>query len=155
MSQNRDAKATWTPIPAAPPHDTFWTACRECNFKHEYLRKFCSQIIICPSCSKPFIAVEIAATINFSETAKPVPWPRWKHSNRYMPSLNAYDSKCNVAAAQKPGPGPTTPNSSIYTNSQQGPLHGTTNTHSRYPSFAEKPDNIIQQAHDNLKRSRL
>ncbi|XP_057774248.1 uncharacterized protein LOC130993392 [Salvia miltiorrhiza] len=148
-NQKSQSKTAKMPKTQNPHHrsDTFWTVCRECNTHFEYLKIYCNHTLLCRRCEKPFLALEIAPPVKFSKSAKPVPWVRQEHSFKNMPGQNAYEPKGNVAAAQKPGAGQTSPTSFTFTNYQQGPLPETANT------AAEKPGNVVQQAHDNLKRS--
>lgn len=144
-SQSRTAKMSKTPTPS----NTFWTVCRGCNTYFEYLKIYCNHTLLCRSCEKPFMALEIAPPVKFSKSAKPVPWVRKEAPFKDLPGQNACDPKGNVAAAQKPGAGQTRPDSFTYTNYQQGPLPETDNT------AAEKLGNVVQQAHDNSKRSHI
>ncbi|KAH6770939.1 hypothetical protein C2S52_015742 [Perilla frutescens var. hirtella] len=146
-SQNRSAKVPVTPNPAA-----FWTLCRGCNTQFEYLKMYRNRTLRCQRCDKAFMATEIAPPTKFSKAAGPIPWNQQKHPFKKMPTQNAYDQG-NVAAAKKPGAGQTSPISFPYTNYQQGPLPGTANTGSWFPSTAEKPGNVVPLAHDYLKRS--
>ncbi|XP_042048864.1 uncharacterized protein LOC121794659 [Salvia splendens] len=150
-SQSKTAKMPKTQNPASHHQrsDTFWTVCRGCNIYFEYLKKYCNHTLLCRSCKKPFMALEIAPPV-FSRSEKPIPWDHWKHSSKKLPGgQNAYDPKENAAAAPKPGLGHTGPNSFTYTNYQQAPVPKTANT------AAENPGNLVQQAHDNLKRAHI
>ncbi|XP_068669630.1 uncharacterized protein [Aristolochia californica] len=46
---------------AAPvrPEDTFWTACTTCRLLHQFERRYVGHRLICPSCKKSFLAVEV------------------------------------------------------------------------------------------------
>ncbi|KAL1550693.1 hypothetical protein AAHA92_18625 [Salvia divinorum] len=148
-SQSKTAKMPKTQKPAFHHRsDTFWTVCRGCNTHFEYLKKYRNHTLLCRSCKKPFMALEIAPPV-FSKSDKPIPWARWKHSSKNLPGRNTYGPKGNVAAAPKPGTGYTGPNSFTYSNYQQAPLPETANT------AADTPGNVVQQAHDNLKRSHI
>ncbi|XP_066378154.1 uncharacterized protein [Miscanthus floridulus] len=43
----------------APPPGTFWTACAGCRRLHEFERKYVGYRLICPSCRRTFLAVEV------------------------------------------------------------------------------------------------
>ncbi|KAI3757710.1 hypothetical protein L6452_05253 [Arctium lappa] len=60
------------PPPPPPPAstvvhegDTFWTVCRRCKMHYEYLKVYVNRTILCPTCQKPFLAVEMAPPVNF------------------------------------------------------------------------------------------
>ncbi|XP_042063962.1 uncharacterized protein LOC121807735 [Salvia splendens] len=146
-SKSKTAKKAGTQN-TAPYHvrpDAFWTVCHGCNTHFEYLRMYCHHTLLCRICDKPFLALEIAPPV-FSKSAKPVPWVRREHSHTSSPGQNSCDPKGKAAAAQNPEKGQTSPSSFVYTNCQQGPLPETANT------YAEKADNVVQQARDRLKR---
>lgn len=39
--------------------ETFWTACSRCRLLHKFERKYLGHILVCPSCKKNFLAVEV------------------------------------------------------------------------------------------------
>jgi hypothetical protein len=43
----------------APPPRTFWTACAGCRLLHEFERKYVGYRLICSSCRRNFLAVEV------------------------------------------------------------------------------------------------
>ncbi|KAG6509621.1 uncharacterized protein LOC121974530 [Zingiber officinale] len=43
----------------AVPPSTFWTACTTCRLLHEFKRKYVGYRLVCPSCRKSFLAVEV------------------------------------------------------------------------------------------------
>lgn len=45
----------------AAPSSTFWTACTTCRLLHEFERKYVGYRLVCPSCRKSFLAVEVPA----------------------------------------------------------------------------------------------
>ncbi|XP_074585820.1 uncharacterized protein LOC141841551 isoform X2 [Curcuma longa] len=45
----------------AIPPSTFWTACTTCRLLHEFKRKYVGYRLVCPSCRKSFLAVEVPA----------------------------------------------------------------------------------------------
>ncbi|CAL9160580.1 uncharacterized protein LOC103980700 [Musa acuminata AAA Group] len=46
---------------APTPPVTFWTACTTCRLLHEFDRKYVGYRLVCPSCRKSFLAVEVPA----------------------------------------------------------------------------------------------
>ncbi|WOL17433.1 hypothetical protein Cni_G26225 [Canna indica] len=50
-----DTAENEAPIPPA----TFWTACTTCRLLHEFNRKYVGYRLVCPSCRKSFLAVEV------------------------------------------------------------------------------------------------
>ena len=39
--------------------ETFWTACSKCRLLHQFERKYIGQNLVCPSCKKSFLAMEV------------------------------------------------------------------------------------------------
>ncbi|KAK9274659.1 hypothetical protein L1049_021910 [Liquidambar formosana] len=39
--------------------DTFWTACSTCRLLHQFERRYIGHNLMCPSCKKSFLAVEV------------------------------------------------------------------------------------------------
>uniref|UniRef100_A0A0A9DP97 Uncharacterized protein n=1 Tax=Arundo donax TaxID=35708 RepID=A0A0A9DP97_ARUDO len=60
----------------APTHvpATFWTACAGCRLLHEFERKYVGYRLICPSCRRSFLAVEVPPPPEV-EPSTPVPPP--------------------------------------------------------------------------------
>ena len=44
---------------AAPAVDTFWTACSTCRLLHKFEKKYLGHSLVCPSCRKSFLAVQV------------------------------------------------------------------------------------------------
>lgn len=68
------ARVPVRPKPQAPPparvpvvrkSDTFWTVCNHCKTHYEYFKVHLNCTILCPSCHKPFRAVEVPVPKNF------------------------------------------------------------------------------------------
>ncbi|CAD6262597.1 unnamed protein product [Miscanthus lutarioriparius] len=61
----------------APPPGTFWTACAGCRLLHEFERKYVGYRLICPSCRRTFLAVEVPPPPEAEPPAlAPAPAPR-------------------------------------------------------------------------------
>ncbi|KAL6002437.1 hypothetical protein ACLOJK_034369 [Asimina triloba] len=46
---------------------TFWTACSTCRLYHEFDRKHVGKRLFCPSCKKPFVAVDVGDRVSRSD----------------------------------------------------------------------------------------
>ncbi|KAK9985178.1 hypothetical protein SO802_034703 [Lithocarpus litseifolius] len=46
-------------VNAAPALDTFWTACSTCRLLHKFEKKYLGHSLVCPSCRKSFLAVQV------------------------------------------------------------------------------------------------
>ncbi|KAL7147599.1 hypothetical protein ABFS83_06G118200 [Erythranthe nasuta] len=99
-AQKKSAKVPTRP-PPTPLHkknsDTFWTKCNVCNMQYEYLRMYLNGILRCPSCKKPFMALEMAQP-RFSKKCKPVPYPAKKKPSENSTTQNAEDPVPSVAS---------------------------------------------------------
>lgn len=58
-----------TPATVVREGDTFWTVCRRCKMHYEYLKVYVNRNLLCPSCQKPFLAVEMAPPVNFPKAS--------------------------------------------------------------------------------------
>ncbi|XP_058103990.1 uncharacterized protein LOC131247984 isoform X2 [Magnolia sinica] len=47
--------------------ETFWTACSACRLFHEFDRKHVGKRLVCPSCKKPFVAVDVGDRVTCSD----------------------------------------------------------------------------------------
>ncbi|KAL8051031.1 hypothetical protein ABFS82_06G118800 [Erythranthe guttata] len=99
-AQKKSAKVPSKPAPT-PLHkknsDTFWTKCNLCDMQYEYLRMYLNGILRCPSCKKPFMALEMAQP-RFSKKCKPVPYPANKKPSENSTTQNAEDPAPSVAS---------------------------------------------------------
>ncbi|KAJ0695095.1 putative DnaJ domain, Chaperone J-domain superfamily [Helianthus annuus] len=84
------------PAPAAGPvssgKDTFWTVCRGCVMHYEYYKVYLNETILCPSCNKPFHAVETVSPVNVPN----VPKPGGLGNKTNMPKPGGVGNKTNV-----------------------------------------------------------
>ncbi|XP_075640741.1 uncharacterized protein LOC142612544 [Castanea sativa] len=46
-------------VNAGPALDTFWTACSTCRLLHKFEKKYLGHSLVCPSCRKSFLAVQV------------------------------------------------------------------------------------------------
>lgn len=46
-------------VNAVPALDTFWTACSTCRLLHKFEKKYLGHSLVCPSCRKSFLAVQV------------------------------------------------------------------------------------------------
>ncbi|KAF3949425.1 hypothetical protein CMV_024699 [Castanea mollissima] len=46
-------------VNAGPALDTFWTACSTCRLLHQFEKKYLGHSLVCPSCRKSFLAVQV------------------------------------------------------------------------------------------------
>jgi hypothetical protein len=53
------ATEAYEALTAPPAPGTFWAACAGCRFLHEFERKYVGYRLICPSCRRTFLAVEV------------------------------------------------------------------------------------------------
>ncbi|KAL8050786.1 hypothetical protein ABFX02_06G102800 [Erythranthe guttata] len=149
------SKPASTPV-SQKSSNTFWTRCNLCNMQYEYLRMYLNGILRCPSCKKPFKALEMAPPL-FSKKCKPVPYPANKETSENSTSQNAQDPGKNVPADQKSGPGQGGPNSFTHADYQQVPMAGKAGNDSTAPSVASRGPTFVvisQVTRDTKRRSR-
>ncbi|KAL7147360.1 hypothetical protein ABFS83_06G102600 [Erythranthe nasuta] len=99
-AQKKSAKVPSRPAPTPlykKNGDTFWTICNLCNMQYEYLRMYLNNILRCPSCKKPFMALEMAQP-RFSKKCKPVPYQAKKKPSENSTTQNAEDPAPSVAS---------------------------------------------------------
>ncbi|KAL6509264.1 hypothetical protein OROGR_022574 [Orobanche gracilis] len=136
-----------TPTMPNKRSDTFWTVCFRCKMHYEYLKIYLNHTLLCPNCNDAFVAAETAPPFNFSKSINQAPRQQHHTSSNYVSNRNnAYDVR-NVPAAKKSGLG-----SNTYSQCHQNLRNGKANVASTNPCVAAKAANVVQQAHDNVKR---
>ncbi|CAH9059093.1 unnamed protein product [Cuscuta epithymum] len=113
--------------PSKPRIDTFWTLCLRCNMHYEYLKVYLNQTLLCPNCRQAFKATQMPP---------PNSAPRPQQSNPVR----------NVGPGRPPTGGLSSAN---HPNFQRDPLSGMAD-----PSIAAKAANVVQLAHERMKRDR-
>lgn len=148
-------------MPAAPTHrpvyqrtDTFWTICHRCKMHYEYLKIYLNHTLLCPNCHDAFLASETAPPFNSSRstTSSSSSRQRGYNSNNSAPASNS--GRSSATASKDSRPGPTGQHSFANSNFQQDSLSRTAGVGSVDPSIAAKAANVIQQAHEKVKRER-
>ncbi|RAL51458.1 unnamed protein product [Cuscuta campestris] len=130
LSGNASVPPTSLRPPSKPRNDTFWTICRRCNMHYEYLKVYLNQTLLCPNCREAFMAKEMPP---------PHSVPRPQHP---MNSVR-------TATHGKP---PTGSHSSA---NGRAPHPGKAGFgESTDPSIAVKAANVVQLAHERMKRER-
>lgn len=117
-------------VPPSQRTDTFWTICHRCKMHYEYLKVYLNHTLLCPNCHEAFLASETAPPFNYS-----------KSSSNYA-SNNSFDPRRNATA------------SATYTSFQQDRFSKSGSAGSTDPSIAAKAANVVQQAHERMKRER-
>nr|GMD81101.1 chaperone protein DnaJ 49 [Ipomoea batatas] len=156
-SKSQSASARAHPTNVNPPshqrNDTFWTICHRCKMHYEYLKIYLNHTLLCPNCQEAFLA---------TETPPPFDHPRpsnansRQHQNIGNPASNGnqFHSGRNVASSKLSGHAPGGHHTANFSNINWDPLSGASGIGNTDPSIAAKAANVVQQAHERMKRER-
>lgn len=154
---NNRAPAAPTQRPAFQRTDTFWTICHRCKMHYEYLKIYLNHTLLCPNCHGAFQALETAPPFNSSKSSISSSSSRQRshNSNNSAPTNNsAQPGQSSATAGKDSRSGPTGQHSFANSNFQRDSLSRTAGVGSVDPSIAAKAANVIQQAHEKVKRER-
>ncbi|KAI5657710.1 hypothetical protein M9H77_26503 [Catharanthus roseus] len=135
--------------------DTFWTICHRCKMHYEYLKVYLNHTLLCPNCHDAFLASETSPPFNNPKSSIPSARPRPQNPSNNIPSSNVVNPGRNAApAANDSRPGQTGNHSFAGLNVQQDPFSRNGGAGNVDPSIAAKAANVVQQAHEKMKRER-
>ncbi|OIW17067.1 hypothetical protein TanjilG_15650 [Lupinus angustifolius] len=86
---NNDAQV---PSSSVPPHEnagTFWSVCKECRTQFEYFRIYLNDVLKCPNCKEPFVAIEISPP---PDVVKSSNWSSRQHNQNSRQSAGKNNS---------------------------------------------------------------
>lgn len=158
QQKNAARSTAATTVPARPTKpNTFWTACNQCKMQYEYLRVYLNHNLLCPSCHKPFLALETGTPANGSNSSVTFSFP---HQQRQQNTAkNAYVQGRNSAVPNVGNTGyPHGANLDSYnqTNFQWGPFSRTAGVASATASSsaAAQAANVVHQTYEKVRRER-
>ncbi|XP_059304652.1 uncharacterized protein LOC132056458 [Lycium ferocissimum] len=127
--------------------DTFWTICHRCKMHYEYLKIYLNHTLLCPNCHEAFMATETSAPFNHTKSSNST---RQWHQNQgnHAPNGNQFPIGRNASAGKTAGSAAASSNAANYSNFRQAGVG------SSDPSIAVKAANVVQQAHERMKRER-
>ncbi|KAJ8554326.1 hypothetical protein K7X08_025004 [Anisodus acutangulus] len=127
--------------------DTFWTICHLCKMHYEYLKIYLNHTLLCPNCHEAFMATETSPPFNHTKSSNST---RQWHQNQgnHAPNGNQFPIGRNTSAGKTAGSAAASSNTANYSNFRQAGVG------SSDPSIAAKAANVVQQAHEKLKRER-
>ncbi|MCD7468716.1 hypothetical protein HAX54_007134 [Datura stramonium] len=133
--------------------DTFWTICHRCKMHYEYLKMYLNHTLLCPNCHEAFMATETSPPYNHTKSSNST--GQW-HQNlgTHAPNGNQFPVGRNASAGRTAGSAAASSNTANYSNFQQDSFSRMTGVGSSDPSIAAKAANVVQQAHEKVKRER-
>lgn len=133
--------------------DTFWTICHRCKMHYEYLKIYLNHTLLCPNCHEAFMATETSPPFNHSKPSNST--SQWQQNLRnHAPNGNQFPIGRNASAGKTAGSAAAHSNTAKYSNFQQDPFSRMGGVGSSDPSIAAKAANVVQQAHERMKRER-
>ncbi|KAH0686733.1 hypothetical protein KY290_018349 [Solanum tuberosum] len=133
--------------------DTFWTICHRCKMHYEYLKIYLNHTLLCPNCHEAFMATETSPPFNHSKSSNSTSQWQQNLGNR-APNGNQFPIGKNASAGKTAGSAAASSNTAKYSNFQQDPFSRMGGVGSSDPSIAAKAANVVQQAHERMKRER-
>lgn len=133
--------------------DTFWTICHRCKMHYEYLKIYLNHTLLCPNCHEAFLATETSPPFNHTKSSNST---RQWHQNpgNHAPNGNQFPIGRNASAGKTAGSAAASSNTANYSNFQQDSFSRMAGVGSSDPSIAAKAANVVQQAHERMKRER-
>ncbi|CAN4087618.1 unnamed protein product [Withania somnifera] len=134
--------------------DTFWTICHRCKMHYEYLKIYLNHTLLCPNCHEAFMATETAPPFNHPKSSTST---RHWHQNQgsHAPNGNQFPTGRNASAGKTAGSAAAASSNTVnYSNFQQDSFSRMAGVGISDPSIAAKAANVVQQAHDRMKRER-
>ncbi|XP_009768352.1 uncharacterized protein LOC107831689 [Nicotiana tabacum] len=133
--------------------DTFWTICHRCKMHYEYLKIYLNHTLLCPNCHEAFLATETSPPFNYNKSSNSTrPW----HQNlgNHAPNGNQFPIGGNASAGKTAASAAASSNTANSSNFRQDSYSRTAGVGSLDPSIAAKAANVVQQAHERMKRER-
>lgn len=133
--------------------DTFWTICHRCKMHYEYLKIYLNHTLLCPNCHEAFMATETSPPFNHTKSSNST--HQW-HQNlgNHAPNGNQFPIGRNASAGKTAGSAAASSKPVNYSNFQQDSFSRMAGVGSSDPSIAAKAANVVQQAHEKMKRER-
>ncbi|XP_055826550.1 uncharacterized protein LOC129894971 [Solanum dulcamara] len=133
--------------------DTFWTICHRCKMHYEYLKIYLNHTLLCPNCHEAFMATETSPPFNHTKSSNSTSqWPQ--NLGNHAPNGNQFPIGRNASAGKTAGSAAASSNTAKYSNFQQDSFSRMGGVGSSDPSIAAKAANVVQQAHEKMKRER-
>ncbi|CAN4085766.1 unnamed protein product [Withania somnifera] len=133
--------------------DTFWTICHRCKMHYEYLKIYLNHTLLCPNCHEAFLATETSPPFNHPKSSNST---RQWHQNlgNNAPNGNQFPIGRNASSGKTGGSATASSSTANNSNFQQDSFSRMSGVGSSDPSIAAKAANVVQQAHERMKRER-